>query len=52
MTSDRPYRDAGGWDAAVREIVALSGRQFDPQIVEVFRNREAMLRRSYYEFVS
>jgi HD-GYP domain-containing protein (c-di-GMP phosphodiesterase class II) len=52
MTSDRPYRDAGEWEAAVREIVALSGRQFDPQIVEVFRDREEMLRRSYYEFAT
>ena len=42
---------AGGV-AAVREIVALSARQFDPQIVEVFRDREAMLRRCYYEFAS
>ena len=52
MTSNRPYRSAGDWDDAVREIVALSGRQFDPLIVEIFRDREAMLRRSYYEFVA
>jgi response regulator RpfG family c-di-GMP phosphodiesterase len=31
----------------VREIVAQSGRQFDPEVVEVFVAREAELRRIY-----
>jgi response regulator RpfG family c-di-GMP phosphodiesterase len=47
MTTDRPYRNAIGWDRAVREIVAQSGRQFDPEVVEVFVAREAELRRIY-----
>ena len=36
MTSHRPYRRAMTWEAARGEIVAQSGRQFDPQIVEAF----------------
>jgi response regulator RpfG family c-di-GMP phosphodiesterase len=47
MTSDRPYRRAVGWDAAVKEIVAQSGRQFDPEVVEVFAASEGELRRIY-----
>ena len=34
MTSDRPYREARPVDEAVREIVAHSGRQFNPRVVE------------------
>jgi response regulator RpfG family c-di-GMP phosphodiesterase len=49
ITSDRPYRPAAGWDDAVAEIVARAGSQFDPQIVDVFRDREESLRRIYYE---
>jgi putative nucleotidyltransferase with HDIG domain len=36
MTSDRPYRKAMAWEAAREEIVAQSGRQFDPAVVEAF----------------
>ena len=36
MTSDRPYRPAVSWAEAVEEIVAQSGRQFDPEIVQAF----------------
>ncbi len=45
MTSDRPYRDAFPWERAVEEIVAQSGRQFDPDVVEAFRDAEPKLRR-------
>src|SRR5262249_2910052 len=45
ITTDRPYRAAGSWDAAVTELLAESGRQFDPDVVEAFREREAALRR-------
>ena len=34
ITSDRPYRDARSHMAAVEEIVASSGTQFDPEVVE------------------
>jgi len=44
MTSDRPYRSAGSWDAAGREILAESARQFDPDVVRAFGERQATLR--------
>jgi response regulator RpfG family c-di-GMP phosphodiesterase len=50
MTSDRPYRRAGRWEDAVAEIVDQAGWQFDPSVVEAFRDREEALRRVYYEF--
>ena len=36
MTSDRPYRSRLPLDSAVKEIVANSGSQFDPQVVRAF----------------
>ena len=36
ITSDRPYRAAKPLAAAKEEIKAWSGRQFDPEIVEIF----------------
>ena len=37
MTSNRPYRPAGPLSAARSEILKMSGTQFDPALVEVFR---------------
>jgi HD-GYP domain-containing protein (c-di-GMP phosphodiesterase class II) len=37
LTSDRPYRPASPVAEARRMIIAQSGRQFDPQVVEAFR---------------
>ncbi len=34
MTSERPYRPARTVDAAVREVVACSGRQFSPEVAQ------------------
>jgi ribonuclease P protein subunit RPR2 len=45
MTSDRPYRKAMTWAAARRELVAQSGKQFDPAVVDAFQCRERALRR-------
>ena len=50
MTSDRPYRPAGSWDDAVVELAAGAGTQFDPELIDVFRDREEALRRIYLEF--
>ena len=36
MTSDRPYRKAYSREAAVKEIVAKAGTQFDPKVVDAF----------------
>jgi len=37
MTSDRPYRKRKTVEETVREIVSLAGRQFDPAVVNAFR---------------
>ncbi|HZQ03914.1 MAG TPA: HD domain-containing phosphohydrolase [Gaiellaceae bacterium] len=44
MTNDRPYRRALPWGAAVAEIVAQSGAQFDPTVVDAFVRRQPALR--------
>ena len=36
ITSDRPYRPAQSVSAALKEIKAWKGRQFDPKIVDTF----------------
>jgi putative nucleotidyltransferase with HDIG domain len=36
MISDRPYRKALGHESAITQLRAFAGRQFDPQVVEVF----------------
>ena len=36
ITSDLPYRQAQSVEAARKEIAAWSGRQFDPEVVNVF----------------
>jgi len=38
MTSDRPYRKALPYDQARTEILANSGSQFDPAVVDTFRS--------------
>jgi diguanylate cyclase (GGDEF)-like protein len=49
MTSDRPYRRAGTWNSAVGEIIAQTGRQFDPDVVDGFQACEPQLRRIFFE---
>jgi response regulator RpfG family c-di-GMP phosphodiesterase len=44
MTSNRPYRKARTWDEAKAEIGLEARRQFDPDIVDAFRDREHALR--------
>ena len=36
LVSSRPYKDAWPVEAALEEIRSLSGRQFDPRLVELF----------------
>jgi response regulator RpfG family c-di-GMP phosphodiesterase len=43
MTSHRPYRRALGWRAARLEIIDQAGKQFDPDVVAAFREREPAL---------
>jgi ribonuclease P protein subunit RPR2 len=50
MTTDRPYRRAGSWQAARDEIVRLAGKQFDPDVVVAFRDREPELREICQQF--
>jgi response regulator RpfG family c-di-GMP phosphodiesterase len=50
MTSNRPYRRARTWDEAKVEITAEAKRQFDPDIVDAFRDREHALRGIHREF--
>ena len=46
ITSDRPYRRARSYQIAVNELVRMAGQQFDPLVVEAFRNLpEVELRR-------
>jgi response regulator RpfG family c-di-GMP phosphodiesterase len=52
MTSDRPYRPARSWEEAGREIVAESGKQFDPAVVAAFVERETTLRAVRREFAA
>jgi response regulator RpfG family c-di-GMP phosphodiesterase len=50
ITSDRPYRPARTWNEATAEIADGAGTQFDPRVVEVFRDREEVLQRIFFEF--
>jgi response regulator RpfG family c-di-GMP phosphodiesterase len=52
MTSHRPYRRAMSWKAASAEIFSQSGKQFDPDIVEAFRDRETDLREVHRELAA
>jgi response regulator RpfG family c-di-GMP phosphodiesterase len=50
ITSDRPYRRARSWEAARRELVAESARQFDPDVVSAFVAIESRLAEVFAEF--
>lgn len=52
ITSNRPYRQARPWKAAGREILAESGRQFDPRVVAAFVERESALQAIQQEFAA
>jgi response regulator RpfG family c-di-GMP phosphodiesterase len=52
MTSDRPYRKAQRWDVARDEILALRGKQFDPDVVDAFCDREQQLKAARRELAA
>ena len=52
ITSHRPYRAAQSWRTAHREILAQSGKQFDPRVVDAFRDREHVLHEIRREFLA
>jgi response regulator RpfG family c-di-GMP phosphodiesterase len=52
MTTDRPYRKARSWEFARVEIGAEATHQFDPDVVDAFREREPALREIAREFAA
>jgi response regulator RpfG family c-di-GMP phosphodiesterase len=52
ITNHRPYREARSWRDCRREIVAEKGKQFDPQVVDAFRDREHVLHEIRREFLA
>jgi len=44
MTADRPYRDAMESDDALHEVLAGSGTQFDPAVVDALSDAIAEMR--------
>jgi putative two-component system response regulator len=52
MTSDRPYRPALPWESAREEILAERGFQFDPDVVDVFVEREKSLHAIHRELAA
>ena len=52
MTSDRPYRNRRSWGEATLEIASEAGAQFDPTVVDAFREIESSLREIHEEFAA
>jgi response regulator RpfG family c-di-GMP phosphodiesterase len=52
ITSDRPYRAARPWRDAASEIVRQRGGQFDPDVVDAFRERDSELREIHRELAA
>ncbi len=46
MTSDRPYRDAMSLEQALHELRLQAGKQFDPELVQVFIHKMRTNRQS------
>lgn len=47
LTHQRPYKQAWPIDDALAEILSLKGRQFDPNMTDLFLNLMARLRRTH-----
>jgi putative nucleotidyltransferase with HDIG domain len=52
ITNARPYRAARSWRECRREIVAEKGKQFDPDVVDAFCDREHVLHEIRREFLA
>ena len=52
ITNHRPYREARSWRACRQEIVAQKGKQFDPDVVDAFCDREHTLHEIRREFLA
>ncbi len=52
ITNHRPYRGAQSWRVAHRVVLAESGEQFDPDVVDAFRDREHVLHEIRREFLT
>jgi putative nucleotidyltransferase with HDIG domain len=52
ITNHRPYREAQSWRACRHEIVAEKGKQFDPDVVDAFCDREHVLHEIRREFLA
>jgi response regulator RpfG family c-di-GMP phosphodiesterase len=52
ITSDRPYRAAAPWGRAAAVVLAEAGKQFDPDVVDAFRECEPALRTIRDEFAA
>jgi response regulator RpfG family c-di-GMP phosphodiesterase len=52
MTSERPYRQAVDWPAAEAELLAQANRQFDPDVVEAFREASPALRQVQHDLAA
>jgi response regulator RpfG family c-di-GMP phosphodiesterase len=52
ITNHRPYREARSWRDCHREIVAEKGKQFDPDVVDAFCDREHVLHEIRREFLA
>ncbi len=52
ITNHRPYREARSWRACRQEIVAERGKQFDPDVVDAFCDREHVLHEIRREFLA
>jgi ribonuclease P protein subunit RPR2 len=52
ITNHRPYREGQNWRVSRREIVEQAGKQFDPQVVDAFREREHVLHEIRREFLA
>ena len=52
ITNHRPYREARSWRQSRQEILEQKGKQFDPQVVDAFCDREFVLHEIRREFLA